>query len=395
MRAIIYSDNGRLASHLAEVLAKHSLYPSIEKLECCRPEKLEQMVHPQLIFLATSKDIQVLQPTVAKIAQTSAHTIVAVGRATTPAVIVEIIRSGAFDFIDPESQLDREIANLIHRIDSQPGEATGSRQTLGILSTGNVHDANLLATNLAVLRGEAFGGCHLLELRDGFGDLAACLQLTPYHTTADLAAQPDFDLQMFQQALAKHRSGIELLAAPSGHVTEPLPSIIVKKLIAMSRQDMLPTVACFDDVMHVHDLSNFLECEQVIVPTRLDFASIWRTKHTLDRLFSDGIGKESIHVVAIETKTGVQPPLSDVRDVLNRIQLHRLQMDDVNQEISINLGQPVVQNAPRSPMSRSFAVIAEELADGTPRLHRNYREKLAVSLRSASTMISSLLERTH
>src|SRR5436305_1010888 len=57
--------------------------------------------------------------------------------------------------------------------------------------------------------------CALLDLKPGRGDLAALLDLRPTFHLADLCVNAArLDQAMFEKALARHASGVHLLASP-------------------------------------------------------------------------------------------------------------------------------------------------------------------------------------
>src|SRR5207302_1489643 len=86
---------------------------------------------------------------------------------------------------------------------------------LALLAASGGSGSSTLAVNMAVVLAKEQQRCALLDLKPGIGDLAALLDLKPQFNLADLCLNvARLDRAMFEKMLAKHSSGVQLLASP-------------------------------------------------------------------------------------------------------------------------------------------------------------------------------------
>src|SRR5260370_1015368 len=88
-------------------------------------------------------------------------------------------------------------------------------RVVAVLAPSGGSGSSTLAVNVATVFAKQHQSALLVDLKLEAGDLAALLDLKPTHTLAELcqnAAQ--MDRVMFEHSLARHPSGVQLLAPP-------------------------------------------------------------------------------------------------------------------------------------------------------------------------------------
>ena len=133
-------------------------------------------------------------------------------------LLVRSMRAGAREFLSGEipsgvlsSALERGAARRLEH---------GSKKSLGAVlafwGAKGGSGVTTVATNFAIaLRNQTGGEVALLDLNPHLGGVAVLLGLTPGFTIADALADPDrLDGEFLSGLLARHRSGVSLIAAP-------------------------------------------------------------------------------------------------------------------------------------------------------------------------------------
>src|SRR5439155_16536156 len=96
---------------------------------------------------------------------------------------------------------------------------------IAVLAPSGGSGSSTLSANVATVLAKVHKSALLVDLKLEAGDLAALLDLKPAHTLADLCLNARrVDRVMFEHSLARHASGVHLLAPPSAladlaHVT--------------------------------------------------------------------------------------------------------------------------------------------------------------------------------
>ncbi len=375
MNGIVYSDDFSLANLVCESAVKNGL--------CCETMPINEALsgrgsgEAQLIFVVIGLLVDDTLNLIDRCVSQSQAKVVVVGSTANASLVVECIRRGAFDYIDLQSEIANEIASLVRRLDATSNETHPKPPSIAVLSTGDVSDADLVALNFASDLASAAGGCCLLELRFWGAALGSRLQLDPHHTLDDLLAHTRIDPQMLAQALYKHSSGIQLLSG-STHVQprSPTDDRITAPFLQYARSQNMPTVIGFDDFTSHHNLASVFECHSVVVCSRLDITSLWRTEKRLRHLLDAGIAKERIHVVTVDFDNGFHPTTDEIRKALHEVSLHMIPINAAEQTVSTNVGQPVINQYPRSVMSMGLKAARRQITADEPEQVHGLRRRL-------------------
>ncbi len=112
-------------------------------------------------------------------------------------------------------------------------------KVITVFSTKGGVGKTTLAVNLGVCLAQEYGfSVVLLDLDLQFGDAAVMLNLSPRQTISDLAADfNQLDAQLLESCLARHSSGLRLLAAPSRpEFAELVSASLVEKVIKLLKE---------------------------------------------------------------------------------------------------------------------------------------------------------------
>ncbi len=144
--------------------------------------------------------------------------VLAVGPAADPKLVLRALRGAVDDYLD-QNDLEAELEAALARWRTlQPSREEAGR-VIAVLAPSGGSGSSTLAVNLATVLAKEHKSALLLDLKLETGDLAALLDLKPTHSLADLCLNVSrMDRVLFERSLARHASGVHLLAPPA-HLT--------------------------------------------------------------------------------------------------------------------------------------------------------------------------------
>jgi pilus assembly protein CpaE len=129
-------------------------------------------------------------------------------------LVLRALRAGAGDYVD-ENDLDTDFPAVLARLREEMNPLQASGRAIAILGPNGGSGSSTLAVNVATVLAKKHNSSLLLDLKLACGDLAALLDLKPTHTLAELCMNAaHMDRVMFERSLARHSSGVHLLAPP-------------------------------------------------------------------------------------------------------------------------------------------------------------------------------------
>jgi pilus assembly protein CpaE len=289
--------------------------------------------------------------------------VVAVGPAHTPSTVLQAIHSGASDFLDIKGDLRAEIRLLIERLRAATQDHPAVGRLFTIVAPAGGSGASLLAVNLAAVLAKRQSACGLLDLHLRGGDLATLLKCKPRHTLLSLAAKASqLDRTMFDQSIIKHESGIHLLASPEpfSNYRQINPQLI-QQTVQFARVRFPSVVVELEDMEHSEQVRTLAASDRIIIPLRLDFVALCRTKLWIDYLWQSKVSRERITLVACRVGQPNELPVERMSDVLGLPIKHCIRHDPAAVNAAVNLGMPVVLTAPNAKASQAITRLADSL----------------------------------
>jgi pilus assembly protein CpaE len=334
----------------------------ISLADAMRSPQLSETVNG-IVFIALPtvghEDIEIIR----NIRKVSQLRMVLVSSAADNASIVNAIRAGVSDYLDKDQELVTEISCCLSRIKRAESEQKPKSYTISIVPCHVASDSSILATNLAAVIAQKHGSCCLLDFQLRGGDLALLLKLQPLHSIYDLISQPQsVDEGMFQQALAPHESGLHLLAGPQ--LFSDLRGIDPSscKDIVGHAQGLFPyVVIATEDIQHSEQIHALSHSDQVVLTMRPDLLSLHRAKHHIDFMLAHDIHNDRIQVAAMGVGLGGELPISAIKKVLGNTAVHAVPDDATALTLSINVGNPVVLESPKSRASQGILKLVSAL----------------------------------
>lgn len=264
---------------------------------------------------------------------------------------------GVEDFVTAVSRIVRE--ERIRRGD------TGSR-LIAFMNTKGGSGASLIAANVSLAMATQGGFSRRLLLVDfdfQFGGLPTYLNLVAGDGLIKAMEFVDsLDESALQGYVQRHESGLHLLAAA-------MDEIIVPEDVSAARTEKLFGIinGSYDDILvdlpHRIDASVAAILERsdtVALVTQQTVAHLHDTKRLVfllrDRL---GIAIERIQLLVNRFDKKAEVRFEDFTDVFPGVRIETIPGDYLRASQSINLGIPICESAPRSPLGKSLTDLAE------------------------------------
>jgi len=291
--------------------------------------------------------------------------VIGVGPVGNPHVVLEAVRSGAFDYLDPsdDERFCPTLTAVMQRIAARRDGATTTGRLFSVLSPAGGCGASFLTCNIAAALAREAGACGLLDLHLRGGDLARLLNTTPRYNIASLAGKAShLDAALLEQALHKHECGIHLLAAPElfsdyRQVTREL----VQRIVQLTRNAFPNTVVDLEDAEHAEQVRTLAESDRIIMPLRPDYVSLYRAKKYLDLLGKAKVAESQIVLVANRTGQPRELPPACMEELVGMPVRHRIPNDPMTANTAYNLGVPVVVSHPNSQLAQSIVELVRQL----------------------------------
>jgi pilus assembly protein CpaE len=197
------------------------------------------------------------------------------------------------------------------------------------------------------------------------GDLAALLDLKPTFTLADISRNASkLDRVMFERSLVKHESGLALLAAPH-HLDDA--SLVkhegISQAMTLARAAFPFVVADIDHSYREEQRVVLRQSDLILIPFRLDFASLRNVRRALEFLIGLDIDAEKVLLVVNRYGQAHEVPAGKAAEALGREISHFVPEDTKAVNRANNHGVPLVIEAPTSKVAKSFYQLAA-MVDG-------------------------------
>lgn len=296
---------------------------------------------------------------VQKMSDAGVRAVVAVGPVADARLVLQAMRLGASDFIDPDD-LEGELAAALGRATAGVGKQSEPAKTIVVMAPSGGSGASTLAVNVAASLAARHQSALLVDLKLHNGDLAALLDLKPTHSLAELCQQSDqFDRAVFERSLVAHPSGVKLLAPPQQFADAGLVSAAgVRQALSLGRALFPYVVIDLDNSFAPEQVQALQLADEVVLVLRLEFTCVRNARRTLDQLERLGIPKDKVRVVANRFGQAKEVTAKQAEQALGVKISHYVPEDPKTVNRANNNGVPVVQESPSAKVAKSMIDLA-------------------------------------
>ena len=170
-----------------------------------------------------------------------------------------------------------------------------------------------------------------------------------------------FDRAMFDQSLVKHECGVHLLASPEPFSKfRQITSHLIEQVVQFSRARFANVVAELEDMEHAEQVRTLAQADRIVVPLRLDFVALCRTKLCIEHLCAN-VPRERIMLVASCAGQANELPAKRFAEVLGLPVEHQIRYDPAAVNAAVNLGMPLLAATPNAKASQGIVRLADAL----------------------------------
>ncbi|MDX1754605.1 MAG: AAA family ATPase [Marinobacter sp.] len=284
-------------------------------------------------------------------------------------LIKEALRAGARDFLSQPLD-DGEVGRFVsERLREKCAESSQKAARLtAVINAKGGSGASMVAANLSHILAESLNKRTVLVDMDlQFGALPIYFNLTPRHgLVRALELVDSLDLMALEGYVLSHSSGLDLMAStPEDRVTiSEVPEERMEMLLKILGE-------AYDDI--VVDLPRWVSgatamtlenADHVLVTMEPGVAHLRDAQRLVSILRRDlGLDDSQITVVVNRFTKGSPVSLKDIRHALTDLNILTLPNDYDRVSQSINIGSPLLEYAPKAPITRDLVKLAESLGN--------------------------------
>lgn len=244
-------------------------------------------------------------------------------------LVLEAMRAGVRDVIDPDADDDamrtmlieaREYASRRSAVAGEPGPGGNvDGRVIVIASPKGGVGKSTIAVNTAVgLAAHSHAGVVLVDLDLQFGDVATHLDLTPQHTVSDVfASQGGLDTMVLKTYLTQYTPGLWVLSAPeSPAAADEISGKQIRELLETLAREFTYVVVDTGAGLDEPTLAALEEATDVVFIASMDVAGVRNVRKEVEVLNTLGILPMRRHLVVnlADKKAGMSP--KDVSEVV-------------------------------------------------------------------------------
>ncbi len=283
-----------------------------------------------------------------------------IGPAGDSKIVLRALRGGADDYID-EVELEAELADALSRLKTElSAHSEDAARTIAVLAPSGGSGSSTLAANMAIVLAKEHKSSLLVDLKLESGDLAALLDLKPSHSLADLCLNVNrMDRVFFERSLARHASGVHLLASPLQfseieHVTPEA----VRTVLNLGRTLFPYVIVDLDHNYHAEQVDVLLQADVILLVLRLDFGSLRNARRSIEHLERLGIDRQRLRLVINRYGQPKEVPFAKAEEALGLKIFHFVPDDPRTVNRANNSGVPVVLESPSAKIAKSVVKLA-------------------------------------
>lgn len=223
--------------------------------------------------------------------------------------------------------------------------------------------------NLALLFAKRFPDqVALVDFFGQFGDCALALDLRPDHNIGDLTRFGQLDVDLVASHLAKHESGLRVLAGINKTHDAMMATVgvpLLAELFGLLRMRYRFVFFDLPPAMWTGNTYILSRCNHVVIMSNtLDLATMRDTTSLLESILATHIPRERVHLVVNRVSRQSQFTVKDLEDATGFEAACQIPDDPQLVMGSYNEGKPFVLSSPNAPVSQAVGKLAQRLLEG-------------------------------
>ena len=277
-------------------------------------------------------------------------------------LILQAMRTGAREYIAPAPD---EKDQLVAAVERAARETSGSAELaaaplIAVTGAKGGVGTSFVACQLAASLAQLGGHPALVDGQLRHGDLALYLDLTPHFSFASLANRSEaIDPTFLQTILARHASGVQLLAAPKYPEEADVIGLECVDTVARLLRTEFDWVI-WDTPQDFDDCSAYVldRATAILMVTTPDVPALNHTRTQLDLLARLGHPGEQVRIVINRTQNSASVSPRAAQDFLDRPVDASIPNDFPRVSACLEEGRTLHDTAPRSALAKALRELA-------------------------------------
>ncbi len=359
MLVYLISDHEETSGEIRKILLREGLdCPAAHVLTLDLAARRLAAAKPDLLVVVLDPDPERALSTLADLPRGAAR-VLAVGPTTEPRLVIRALRGGVDDYVD-RGDLEAELKHALDTIQARRENREEAGRLIAVLAPSGGSGSSTLAANVATVLAKEHGRSALIDLKLEAGDLSALLDLKPTHTLSDLCQSiARVDRTLFDKSLARHASGVHLLAPPArlSEVRHVTPEA-VRQVLSLARSGFPYVVVDLDHSFRDEQAQVLRQADVVLLVLRLDFASLRNARRALEHLEALGVPRDRLRPVVNRFGQAREIPAAKAEEALDMKIFHYVPEDPKTVNRANNNGVPLVLESPSAKVAKSLAKLA-------------------------------------
>lgn len=371
LRACLFNAAADTSAALRQAFAKLNDFDVLGVTEGW--EELREWVRnaePDLVAVYLDDAAAEGQHVVERLAQFAPSTpVLGVSGKSDPAFIIAAMRAGCSQFV-PWPIDTADLGNAIERIRASKKTTIHTSKRICVIGSSGGVGATAIACNLAI----EFGGMTgrptaLVDLNLEFGDVGCAFDCAPKYTLSDVCRDDvEIDPHMLEAAIHELPCHVALMVRPEDieQARDISPEGVQRMLRVMA--DLYPFVVVdLPRAFSFFSAAAVADADKVLVVTQLSVASIRNATRILKLLRQMGAADENVALVVNRYKASYERiSQEEVEAHFNRPVFALVPNDYRRMQSSMDLGQPMMHDAPNSPARVAIHEMAKKIAGNVP-----------------------------
>jgi len=344
--------------------------------ECSRYEffmDVVQQTQPDIALVNVDSDAAAAIRLIGEVtSQTPQCAVLVISSSQEGSLILQVMRSGAREFLNQPLKLDDFIAAL-DRIRAMRGGAAGdgdgeAGKIITVAGVGGGVGSTAVAVNVgATLAQSPAHSPVVIDLDLTLGDVDVWLDIIPDYTLRDLSENIGrLDYSLLKRSLTQHECGVFLLSRPMELESQELVRTDdMRRIFALLKATFSHLIVDVSKSFGPLDLSAMEVSDVILLVTQLDLSCLRNVVRIMQHL-SQLNGLDS-KVEIVVNRLGLEDSdisINKALETIGREVFWQLPNDNATMTGSRNNGKPLCQFSPKARLTRSIRDLVARLASG-------------------------------
>ncbi|WP_040351625.1 AAA family ATPase [Blastopirellula marina] len=363
MNAILLGPRS-MAQSLEGILAQRGVRVAktvSQQLSGAREELLLMQEKMDFLCIIAEQDPSVTRSTLQGLRLLTDKPIILFGAVTLPAEIMRFIRAGATDYINVAGDFTNELDEILFHMRDQSKRDVQSGEIVAFCGASGGVGVTTLAVNCGIHLAQEGASVVLVDLNLCGGDASLHLGLQPESNILECAVSADdIHAVTVSKLLARHESGLNLLAAPQFlDGQEIMQPESVHRTIGVLAAMHDYVIIDMEDVFHREQIAALTLVDHLYAVFRIEFPSLVRTRRLLDYLSANEMN--NVHLCANRMAQGSGISKERAEPVLRRSIDYLIPEETRMATDAVNVGVPAVVEYPRSKLAKACVQISGDM----------------------------------